>query len=196
MGGWQVTAALRDRTETRDIPVVALSLHGDTDAGSPSASGGPSDRIDVGTLIAAVTRAIDSTTPGPTLLLVEDDQDLADVLIEGFRHLGIGVHHASTGRQAVAMCADLVPDLLVLDLLLPDQDGYAVVAQLRRDIRLRGMPLAVYTACDLSESDRERLRLGETRFFTKGRVTPDTFERHVVDLLRQLTEPVEDPAHV
>jgi PAS domain S-box-containing protein len=194
---WHAAAGLRERRETRDIPVVVLSLHGANADEAGSSSGGSDDRIDASTLIAAVTRAIDSTSVGPTLLLVEDDQDLADVLAEGFRHLGIGVRHASTARGALALSKHFVPDLLVLDLLLPDQDGYAVVAQLRRDVRFRGMPLAVYTAYDLSEVDRQRLRLGETRFFTKGRVTPDTFERHVVDLLRQLTTAplVEGPAH-
>ena len=92
------------------------------------------------------------------------------------------------------MCGQLVPDLLVLDVMLPDQDGYALVAELRRDSRFEGLPLAVYTACDLSLADRERLRLGETQFFTKGRVTPEQFERHVVARLDRLARDLPEPA--
>lgn len=194
MDGWQATAALRDRTETRDIPVVFLSLNGDkTATGQPGPAAMLDTPIDPDALFAAVERAISSRAVGPTLLLVEDDEGLAQVLAERFRRLGIDVHHAPTAQRALAICAHIVPDLLVLDLLLPDQDGYAVVAQLRGDARLCGMPLAVYTACDLSEADRKRLRLGQTEFFTKGRVSADEFERHVVDLLGHLTKTEGEP---
>ena len=52
----------------------------------------------------------------------------------------------------------------------------------------------MYTACDLSQGDRERLRLGETQFFTKGRVTPEKFERHVVTRLDKLARDAQEPA--
>ncbi len=164
-------------TMTITLPVLTPEVTGDV-AGGPRAlaalDAGPRHR---GT---------------PTLLLVEDDQGFADVLTERFRHLGIDVHHANTATQARSMCDQLVPDLLVLDVMLPDHDGYALVADLRRDRRLEDVPLAVYTACDLSPADRARLRLGETRFFTKGRVAPEQFERHVVALLDQLMRAAHD----
>jgi PAS domain S-box-containing protein len=131
---------------------------------------------------------------GLTLLLVEDDQDLADVLTERFTGLGIDVRHAPAARDALAICRSTVPDLLVLDLTLPDQDGFALVAQLRTDERFRRVPLAVYSACDLSDDDRGRLHLGATRYLTKGRVSPGELERHVIELLDP-TEPAKEPAH-
>lgn len=195
MDGWQAAAELRDQRETRNIPMVFLSLDGDEETTGHRAAAGPDNPIGPDGLFDAIEGAIGSRAAGPTLLLVEDDEGLAQVLTERFRCLGIEVHHAPTAQRALAMCAHIVPDLLILDLLLPDQDGYAVVAQLRRDARLRGMPLAVYTACDLSEADRMRLRLGQTEFFTKGRVSPDEFERHVVDLFGHLTSTEGEPTY-
>ena len=195
VANWEAAVGLRDNPDTRDIPVVFLSFDGDkilAESEGLTCSDAP---LDMDGLLAAVGEALGKRNAGPTLLLVEDDEGLAAVLTEGFRQLGIDVHHASTARQALALCAHIVPDLVVLDLQLPDQDGFAVVAQLRRDSRLRSVPLAVYSARDLSEADRKRLRLGKTGFFTKGRVNPDEFERHVVDLLGLLAVNTEEQTH-
>ena len=195
VANWEAAVGLRDNPDTRDIPVVFLSFDGDkilAESEGLTCSDAP---LDMDGLLAAVGEALGKRNAGPALLLVEDDEDLAAVLTERFRQLGIDVHHASTARQALALCAHIVPDLVVLDLQLPDQDGFAVVAQLRRDSRLRCVPLAVYSARDLSEADRKRLRLGKTGFFTKGRVNPDEFERHVVDLLGLLTLNAEGVNH-
>ena len=76
-----------------------------------------------------------------------------------------------------------VPDLLLLDLLLPDNDGFALVDWLREDPRLCHVPLVVYSALELDEAEKERLRLGPTEFFTKARNDPEEVERQVLALL-------------
>ena len=195
VANWEAVVGLRGHPETRDIPVVFLSFDGENILAESEGLTCVDEPLDMGGLLAAVGEAIGKRDTGPKLLLVEDDGGLAAVLTEGFRQLGIEVHHAPTARQALALCAHIVPDLVVLDLQLPDQDGFAVVAQLRRDARLRRVPLAVYSARDLSEADRKRLRLGKTGFFTKGRVNPDEFEQHVVDLLGHLTDNAKAVTH-
>lgn len=187
VANWEAVVGLRGHRETRDIPVVILSFDGERILAESGDLVCGREPLDMGGLLAVVRKAIGQRDTGPKLLLVEDDEGLAAVLTEGFRQLGIEVHHAPTAGQALALCAHVVPDLIVLDLQLPDQDGFAVVAQMRSDARLRSVPLAVYSARDLGEADRKRLRLGKTGFFTKGRVNPDEFERHVVDLLGHLT---------
>ncbi|NUU30625.1 PAS domain S-box protein [Arthrobacter sp. C9C5] len=194
VAGWEAVVGLRAHHETRDIPVVFLNFDGDT-VFARSEGAAIDEPLDIGGLLSAVEEVIGNRETGPELLLVEDDQGLAAVLAEGFRQLGIRVHHAPTARQALALCSHIVPDLVVLDLQLPDQDGFAVVAQFRQDARLRGVPLAVYSARDVDEADRKRLRLGRTGFFTKGRVNPDEFEQHVMELLGHLTQAAKETAH-
>ena len=108
-----------------------------------------------------------------------------------FQRHGIGSLHAQTGRQALEPLQGLLLDLLVLDLMLPDGDGFSVVDWLRHHDRLRAAPLVIYTAKDLDDSDRDRLRLGQTFFFTKGRVSPEDFERRVVDLVERVVDDLE-----
>jgi PleD family two-component response regulator len=71
-------------------------------------------------------------------------------------------------------------------LALPEYNGFAVVDWLRQHNRLRQVPLVVYTAQDLDESDRERLKLGQTLFLTKGRITSQEFEQRAIDLLNRM----------
>ena len=122
------------------------------------------------------------------VLLVEDDIDLANVLRATFESDGVRVRHATTGRQAVAMTRSETPGLIVLDVSIPDGDGFSVVNALRQDNDLRQLPLMVYSAKDLSRVERRNLELGRTEFFTKARIPPDEFERRAVDFLREITQ--------
>jgi DNA-binding response OmpR family regulator len=138
-----------------------------------------------------LVRAIESAATGPgrrpLVLVVEDDADLAGVITASFEHHHLEVVVASTGREAVWLAQELVPDLVVLDLHLPDAEGFSVVDSLREDRRLNRVPLVVYTASELDASARAKLRLGQTIYLTKSRVTPEEFENRVMDLLRRVT---------
>lgn len=118
------------------------------------------------------------------VLLVEDDVDLTRVLTETLERWGITVHPARTGRDAVRLAHEIRPHLLLLDVRLPEGDGYAVVEALRREPRLREMPTIVYSAWDVDPTDRERLRLGPTEFLTKTRTTSEELEQSVLELLK------------
>jgi PAS domain S-box-containing protein len=117
---------------------------------------------------------------GQVVLIAEDNAYLAEVLAAMLMRHGLRTVIATTGQEAIALCRRIEPDLLVLDIGLPDTDGFGVVAWLRSDTCLRSLPLVVYTARDLDSASRDRLRLGEsTEFLTKGRTTPEGFEARV-----------------
>ena len=103
-----------------------------------------------------------------------------------FERYGIETFHAQTGTEAIQLGQKIIPDLLVLDLIVPEGDGFAVVDWLRQHNRLCQVSLVVYTAKDISVTDRERLKLGQTLFLTKGRVKPEEFEQQVISLLNRI----------
>jgi DNA-binding response OmpR family regulator len=109
------------------------------------------------------------------VLIVEDDLALLDVLERQLLEEGFRVRRAMTGEQAIALARVRPPDLLVLDVSLPRGDGFDVVEALRREPRLAGLPVLVYTVRDLTSRQRERLTLGPTRFLTKTRSTDREF---------------------
>jgi DNA-binding response OmpR family regulator len=119
----------------------------------------------------------------PRVLVVEDDPSFRNLVARQLETQGAEVVLASTGDEGVRLARASVPDLVVLDVGLPRMDGFAFVSGMRAD-RLRGVPLLVYTGRDLSDRDRDALRLGITRFLTKSRASEAEFARHVRELLR------------
>jgi signal transduction histidine kinase/CheY-like chemotaxis protein len=130
----------------------------------------------------------------PSILVVEDDLDLARVITMALQRHGLRTIHAITGSEAIQSCRQHEPSLMVLDLTLPDMDGFAVVSSLRESASLARIPLLVYSALDVGSIDQSRLRLGPTEFLTKSRCSPADFDRHVVRLLGAVTNP-KDQLH-
>lgn len=121
------------------------------------------------------------------VLLVEDDRALANLLMMRFEQHDMIPFHATTGREAIHLSQQVAPDLLILDIILPEEDGFTVVEWLQKHDHLYNTPLLVYSAKDLSESERNRLKLGDTEFLTKGRATLQEFEQCVMALLHKST---------
>jgi len=134
-----------------------------------------------------VVRTIDSACSEPTVLVVEDDLDLARVMTTSLQNHGIRTLHASNGCDAIQLSTQHVPHLIVLDPGLPDMSGFEVIAALRKDPTLSRIPILVYSALEVRSADQPRLRLGPTEFLTKSRCTPAEFERHVIRLIAAVT---------
>jgi CheY-like chemotaxis protein len=186
MSGWEAIQQLKSRSQTRDIPIVVMSAlapaadpelaeHTDGWLTKPV----DEERMDQ-VLAAAVGKA------RPTVLIVEDDDDLAAVLVTMFEQRGLRTVRSATQHDAVEQTRRQRPDVIVLDLFLPEGDGYGVVEELRRDGRLRTVPVVVYSAAQLDTAGRERLRLGEMTFLTKGHDPPEELARRVVGIVHRV----------
>ncbi|BAT51339.1 two-component hybrid sensor and regulator [Nostoc sp. NIES-3756] len=188
MDGWETLALLKQQSDIKNVPVIILS--GLAPDNSKELPHDVSDWIikppNVKLLCQALEKATAKQLPAIKVLVVEDDPDLAQLLIALFNRHGTSTFHAQTGREAIQLSQNLIPDLLVLDLGLPECDGFAVVDWLRQYQRLSHVPLVVYTARDLDESDRQRLKLGQTLFLTKGRINTQEFEQRVINLLNRV----------
>jgi CheY-like chemotaxis protein len=131
-------------------------------------------------------RAVNGQARTACVLVAEDDSDLARVLVLMLQRYGIESFCAQTGREAIHLSQRLSPDLVILDLFMPDGDGFMVVNWLRQQNSLRHVPLIVYSAKDLDADERERLKLGPTQFFTKGRMKPEEFEQRIIEFLNHI----------
>jgi two-component system OmpR family response regulator len=131
---------------------------------------------------------------GPARLLVVDDEEaLVDLLGDALRFAGYEVHVARNGFDALKVAADVRPDLLVLDVNLPDLDGFEVCHRLRRDGEQA--PVIFLTARD----DPADLRSGFTRGGDDYVTKPFSLEElnfRIQAILRRTTPQVEDPQEV
>ena len=118
-------------------------------------------------------------------LLVDDDEELLAILELRLAQDRVATQRATSAGEAIAAALALKPDILVLDLGLPDGDGSQVVVALRNNKVLAGIPLLVYTGRDLRQEDRDRLVLGPTRYLTKSREAEGEFRSIVLELLAE-----------
>ena len=197
--GWETIEKLKDNPATSSIPIVVLSvlspatMNGNRAPLIAKAQGWVQKPFNPGTLFAELGRVLHRGTGPARILLVEDDVDLATVILAGFHgeldESRVRIEHAPSLNEAVRACETNPPELLVLDLSLPDGSGFALVNWLRRQPNLRTLPLVVYSGRDVSSEEMEQLRLGPTQFLTKARVQPKEIEHLVLAMVRHLHHP-------
>lgn len=196
MSGWETLERLKRNPETADIPVVVLSVLSPSTrtADVPPTQGWVQKPFHESLLLTEIGRALHPGSGPGRILLVEDDEDLATVVLSSFRstdeHTAISIDHVSSVSDAEAYCEKNPPNLLILDLTLRDGTGFVLVDWLRRQPKLRTLPLVVYSGSELSEAEMAQLRLGPTQFLTKARVQP----RHVEDLILTMVRHLGKPA--
>ncbi len=102
-----------------------------------------------------------------TILVVEDERDIADLIGFNLERAGFRVVKVHEGSSAASRAAHENPDLVVLDIMLPGKDGFAVFRELRRDPRTRDIPVIMLTARAQTEDRIHGLEAGADDYLTK-----------------------------
>jgi CheY-like chemotaxis protein len=197
LDGWTVLAALKGDPTLADIPVVLVTIVDEKQRGYALGAAEymikPVDRDRLVAVLRAVTDRVGD------LLLVEDDPDTRATMALALAQEGWKVTEAEHGRAALLRLAERGADVIMLDLMMPEMDGFEFVAELRRREEWRGIPVVVVTARDLSDDDRRRLNGGVERVIQKsGQAAPELL-REVGEALsacleRGRRDPVEPPS--
>jgi len=199
MNGWEILPLLRRLDPEARTPVVLLSVDNPQTADEilagqpPGIAGWVARPLNEDALLGELARVLCGPGEKARILIVEDDRDLADVIGEVFARESIAVELAHSLDQAQEACFRFKPHLLVLDIGLPDGDGFNVVDWLRQHESLARLPLVVYSGRDLSAAERLHLTLGPTHFLAKARVQPQQLEALVLTMLRSSRQMEEAP---
>lgn len=130
-----------------------------------------------------------------TVLLVEDDPAIRSLLALHFKGAGFALLEAADGRSALAWLESVIPEVVVIDWMLPDVAGITLVERLRRDWRTRQVPILMLTA-RTAESDKIRgLEAGADDYLTKPFSPRELIARVRAVLRRRLPEVPEGPIH-
>ena len=165
--GWTVLAAIKGDPELAEIPVILVTI---VDEKSRGYSLGATDYmvkpIDRERLIG-VLRNI-SRVVGRHALLVDDDDLMRREMRLVLEQDGWRVTEAANGRLAMAQLAKTHPDVIVLDLMMPEMDGFEFLDGIRQRDEWRNIPVLVVTAKDLTSDDHARLNVGAERILHKS----------------------------
>ena len=168
MDGWSVLAKLKADPELADIPVVMLTMVDDQQMGYALGANDymtkPIDRERLATLL----RRYRCADPPCSLLLVEDDEDTRVMMRRMLEREGWLVEEAENGRVALEKAAQKAPELVLLDLLMPEMDGFQFIDTFRRDARWKEVPVIVVTAKELELEEKRRLAVKVDAILQKG----------------------------
>jgi CheY-like chemotaxis protein len=118
------------------------------------------------------------------VLMVEDDTVQRQRMLGWLERPQWIVREAANGREALVLLREEKPDVILLDLMMPEMDGFEVVAALQGDKDWRDIPVIVITSLDLNAKDRERLNSGVQSVLVKEKFRPED----LVERIRQLSQ--------
>jgi len=122
------------------------------------------------------------------VLVVEDDPPSREILRRTLEGEGWTVVEAADGRAALAQVSERRPDAILLDLMLPEVDGFQFVAELQARKEWRSIPVIVVTARDLTAQDRSRLNGHVEKILHKGAYTREALLAQVRELVEKRVE--------
>lgn len=126
------------------------------------------------------------------LLIIEDNPQNAYLMRFLLEAKGFSVHIADNGRLGIQHALDLKPNAILLDIQLPEMDGYAVAAALKQHPELQSVPIIAVTSYAMV-GDRERiLEAGATGYIEKP-INPDTFVHEIIQHLESGPESGSEP---
>lgn len=187
INGWNVLLSLKSDPRTARIPVIIVTVV-DQPATGPllGADEYIVKPVEKATLLAAVRRCLNyrgRIGPARPILVVEDDASTREFVAELLSKNGYIVTVAANGAKARAQVAESLPELVILDLILPDVSGFQLLAEWRLDSRTADLPVFVLTSKDLNATESDYIRANAGALFQKQ-------ERWQDALIRQLQRAV------
>jgi CheY-like chemotaxis protein len=185
--GWAVLASLKSDPETAAIPVIMATIVDDQSRGyALGATDYLTKPIDWDRLNQILSQ-YRVHQDGPPILVVEDNAETRELVVKMLRRNGWDVLEAENGRAGLRRLDDVKPSLILLDLMMPEVDGFQFVEVLRGREGAKEIPVVVITALDLSDEDRRRLNGSVLQILQKGAYTPAELLEEVRRQVERLT---------
>jgi signal transduction histidine kinase/CheY-like chemotaxis protein len=191
LDGWGVLSQLRSDPALVDVPVVVVTVVDDRGLGfALGATEYLTKPIDRERLVGVLQRTLGNPSAG-SLLVVEDDEDTREMLRRLLQKQGWTVLEAANGREALDVVASSPPALVLLDLMMPEMDGFEFLRRFRRAPATEHIPVVVLTAKELTSDDIAELEGAVTRVLQKGAHSGDDI---LQEIRRQLVRGATTPA--
>jgi CheY-like chemotaxis protein len=183
MDGWEFLSRVKQVPELRRIPVVIISIVADPNRGillgAAAVMQKPISRREL--YESLVDLGLCPLAPDRTLkvLVVDDDPKAVELIALRVASPASAVLRAYGGREAIAAARRERPDVIVLDLMMPDLDGFDVVAALREHPDTAQIPILVVTGKQITAEDREKLGQHVSAIMEKTELDPERFAAEV-----------------
>lgn len=184
----------------KDIPVVMISRSGDLSEIKTALNLGVSDYIVKSQLnldefimkiksqlgkVKTSAKGTVNTLMGKKVMWVEDDQFLSDLISRKLGNQGSRLMYARTGEDALKMLETEIPDIMILDILLPGISGFDILAKVKSDDRLKHIPIIILSNFSQNNEIERANKLGAKKFLIKASIVLDDLVRELQAVLAE-----------
>jgi signal transduction histidine kinase/CheY-like chemotaxis protein len=195
LDGWEVLRRIKLDPRSASVPVVMVTVVDEQEVGfALGAVDYLVKPIDPDVLVDVLRRHIElGAIASPTrAIAIDDDEASRRVIAACLQQQGVEVLTAAGGAEGLALVRSRGADVVLCDLLMPDMDGYEVVAELQSDPATRGIPILVVTAQDLRDEDKARLNGNILGIVQKGSSLEAGIRRWLATVTHHDSVPMED----
>lgn len=181
--GWEVLQKIKSNVATMDIPVIIVSLLRDKATGfALGASGFINKPIDRDLLLKEMRKL----HPSPNSVMIVDDNEFdLNEMKDVIENESIKTILAKSGKESIELLKETIPDVLVLDLMMPDMDGFQLLEYIRLTMFIKKLPIIIVTAKDLTLNDRKKLDGNISSIIVKSNTSLQTL---CIDIISALNE--------
>jgi len=183
MDGWELLGRLKQVPELRSIPVVILSIVADTNKGLALGAAAvmqkPISRLELYEALVDLSLFPHPKDRKLSVLVVDDDPKAVDLIALRVTAMDAKVLRAYGGREAIEIAQRELPDVIVLDLIMPDVNGFDVVAALAGRAETANIPILVVTSKHITAEDRIRLTRYVATIMEKAGFDSDLFTSEI-----------------
>ena len=183
MDGWSVLQAIKQDPELNRIPVIMMTISDEKQKGFTLGASGyltkPVDRAQLAQLLDRFKIPVAT----PRALVVEDDPSAREMMRRLLIGEGWEVSMSANGREALDRLSAEYPNLVLLDLMMPEMDGFEFLVEFRKDPKFAATPVIVVTGADLTLADRRRLNGGVEHILQKAAAGQEDFLRQIRELV-------------
>lgn len=184
MDGWEVLQVLKNDFDTKDIPVIIVSVSNDQDTGFALGAIGYLNKPVIKT---ALISEIYKSHHRPKTVMIIDDNDFElkqlEKIIEGE---GLKAISSSNGKDGLKILESKSPDVIVLDLMMPEMDGFEVLNEIRTKDKTKDIPVIIVSAKDLTSQDRLALSGRVEKLITKSEASQTELLTEINRIINQL----------
>jgi PAS domain S-box-containing protein len=167
ISGLDVTAVLKNDPDTKDIPILVLSVVEEKEkAYKLGANDFVTKPFTINVLTDKINRLLRDAQK--TILVVDDDKSLVKSLKYRLEKRGFFIYAAHDGKEALEMVESHLPDLVLLDIVMPEMDGYEVMKALKRKPGTANIPIVVMTGVEIDGGKVKSLSVGAAEYLTKS----------------------------
>jgi len=126
---------------------------------------------------------MDQKLKGKKIMWIEDDQFLSGIIAQKLSSHGGTLVHASNGEDGLAMTRKEMPDVLILDILLPSLSGYDVLSSIKEDAKTKDIPVIMFSNLGDPEDMKKAKELGAIKFLMKATIVPEELVDEILKVL-------------